>query len=143
MDIATLQESWDTDSVLHLDRLTEHSLSIPYLHNKYYKILMAERIQLKMIEEELAATKLRKYELFMYGPDEDHRKLGWEIPHQRILKGDINYYFEGDKDLAKVRFKQTIQQEKVKFLEAIIHSINTRSFNIKNAVDFEKFRNGQ
>jgi len=38
--------------------------------------------------------------------------------------------------------KTSLQQEKVDYLEAILRQINNRGFQIKNAIDWNKFISG-
>ena len=137
-----IQTLWDKDSLLELDRLTDHSLQISQLHNRYYKILINEKIRLKTLENNLNQLRLEKYEMYLHGATKEHVAKGWDIPHNRILKSDIEVYLQGDKQMIEVSNKIMIQSEKVKFLEAIISVLNRRSFDIRNAIEFEKFKHG-
>lgn len=134
---------WDEDCILHLDRLTEHSLEIANLHNKYYKILVKEKFRLKSLENEYKQMKLEKYELFVYGPNETHFKKGWDIPRARIIKADLDVHFEGDVNLLEISNKISIQKEKVEFLASVIQVLNRRSYDISNAIKWEAFKVGQ
>lgn len=137
-----IQALWDKDAQLELDTLTEHSLQISQLHNRYYKILINERVRQKTLENSLNQLKLEKYEMFVHGPTKEHAEKGWDIPHTRILKSDVEMYLNGDKQIIELSNKIMIQNEKVKFLEAIISVLNRRSFDIRNAIEFERWKSG-
>lgn len=137
-----IQALWDQDSQLELDRLTEHSLQISQLHNRYYKILISERIRLKILESAYNELKLEKHEMFIKGPTKEHVDKGWDIPHTRVLKADVDMYLQADKQITEMTNRIMIQNEKVKFLESIITTLNRRSFDIKNAIDFERWKSG-
>jgi hypothetical protein len=143
MTLEEIQGLWDEDCVVHLDKLTEHSLGIANLHNKYYKILVKEKLRLKALENDYKQTRLEKYELLVNGPDERHFKKGWDIPRARIVKADLEIHLEGDVNLLEITNRIAIQKEKVDFLTSIINVLNRRSFDIKNAISWEQFKVGQ
>ena len=60
----------------------------------------------------------------------------------KILRADIPQYIDSDKDYIELSLKIAYQQEKVDFLESAIRSLNSRGFNIKAAVEWEKFKVG-
>ena len=69
-------------------------------------------------------------------------ELGWEPNPLKILRTDIPQYVDSDKDYIELTLKIAYQQEKVDFLESAIRSLNSRGFNIKAAVEWEKFKVG-
>jgi hypothetical protein len=58
------------------------------------------------------------------------------------MKSELSMYVDADQDIIKSNLKLSIQQEKVSVLESIIKSIHGRSFNIRAAIDWEKFKTG-
>jgi hypothetical protein len=63
-------------------------------------------------------------------------------PQGKILKSEVNNYIEADKDMVNLSLKLGIQHEKIDLLESIIKSLTARGFNIKAAIDFERFKVG-
>ena len=66
-----------------------------------------------------------------------------EIPFEiKLLKQDIPMYIESDdryqKCLNKIKYYSSISS----FLKEVLSSINSRSFVIKNSIEFKKFING-
>ena len=50
---------------------------------------------------------------------------------------------ESDEELQKLANRKAYQKEKVSYLDAILKSINNRQWNIRNAIEWKKFINGQ
>ena len=143
MKIDDIYAEWEKDS--HLDRaeLGEEALKIPKLHHKYFKIFTHERLQLRKLETELKQLKLEKHEFFTMGPTEETHERGWRLPPQgKILKSEVNNYIEADKDIVNLSLKIGIQHEKLDLLESIIKSLTARGFNIKAAIEWERFKVG-
>ena len=143
MKLEYILELWSEDSKLDRTELSDEALKIPSLHHKYYQIYVRERLQLRAIEAELKKLKLEKYEFFTQGPNEETQKLGWKLPAKGlILKQDIPMYMDADKEIISISLKIGMQQEKIELLESIIKSFQYRGYNIKSAIDFEKFKMG-
>ncbi len=143
MKIDDIYNEWEKDSQLNRSELGEEALKIPKLHHKYFKIFTHERLQLRKLETELKQLKLEKHEFFTMGPTEDTHAKGWQLPPQgKILRSDVNNYIEADKDIVNLSLKIGIQHEKIDLLESIIKSLTARGFNIKAAIEWERFKVG-
>ena len=51
-------------------------------------------------------------------------------------------YIQADQAYADIVNKIEAQKFKVKYIEEIIKQLNQRTYNIKNIIEFEKFKNG-
>ena len=143
MQLDELFELWKKDSEIDRTELGEASTNIPKLHYKYYKLFAQERLKLRKLEAEYKALYKDKWEYFQGNmSEEDLEANGWEPNPLRILKSDLNTYIDSDTDIIKQTSKMDYQKEKISFLENIIRSINNRGFQIKNAIDWEKFKVG-
>ena len=143
MKLEQILEMWDKDSKIDRTNLGEEALNIPSLHAKYYRILVNEKLVLRKYEEEMKVLKFDKYEFFTEGPNEESINRGWKLPARgRILKNEVSSYIESDSDIIKLSLKIGIQHEKVGLLESIIKTIGGNSFNIRNAIEYEKFKLG-
>lgn len=143
MKLEDIFAEWEQDSHIDRSELGDEALRIPKLHHKYFKIFTNERLVLRKYESELKQLKLAKHEFFTMGPTEETYALGWKLPPQgKILRSDVNNYIEADSDVVNLTLKIGIQQEKIGLLESIIKSFTNRGFNIKAAIDFEKFKVG-
>jgi hypothetical protein len=143
MKIEDILELWKEDSIIDRTELGEEATRIPKLHHKYYQLYINEKLTLRSFDSDMKKLKLEKYEFFTQGHTEQTRTSGWELPARgMILKADIPMYMEADKDIIKLSLRIGIQQEKVDFLESIIKSLNNRGYNIKSAIDWQKFTMG-
>ena len=143
MQLDELFELWKKDSDIDRTELGEASTNIPKLHYRYYKLFAQERLKLRKLEAEYKALYKDKWEYFQGNmSEEDLEANGWEPNPLRILKSDLNTYIDSDTDIIKQTSKMDYQKEKINFLENIIRSINNRGFQIKNAIDWEKFKVG-
>jgi hypothetical protein len=68
---------------------------------------------------------------------------GWQLPPVgKILRSDVNNYIDSDKDIVNLSLKIGMQLEKIDLLESIIKTIINRGYNLKVALDWEKFKMG-
>jgi len=143
MKIEDILEQWKVDSEIDQTELGEEALKIPKLHHKYFQIFIQEKLTLRSQEADMKKLKLDKYEFFTQGHTEETRSLNWELPARGlILKTDIPMYMDADKDIIKLSLKIGIQQEKIDLLESIIKSLTNRGFQIKSAIEWQKFTMG-
>jgi hypothetical protein len=143
MKIDDIYDEWEKDSHIDRSELGDESLKIPKLHHKYFKIFTHERLTLRKYEAELKQMRLEKHEFYTLGPTEETHEKGWKLPPQgRILKSEVSNYIDADKDIVNLTLKVGIQQEKIELLQSIIKSLTNRGFNIKAAIDWEKFKVG-
>lgn len=143
MTLEEILSEWDKDAVIDRLDLTAASLDIPKLHAKYYRTYIKERARLVHLNGEYKQTRLDKYEFYIDGPHSE-TPSDWELPAKgRIIKADVERYLDADKHLLDMERKVELQKEKVKFLESILYTLNTRNYVIKNAIDMIKFEAGE
>jgi hypothetical protein len=143
MKLDQIFEEWKKDSEIDITELGEESLKIAKLHHKYYQILSGERLQTRKLESEFKVLRLEKFEFYTQGPSKESVEKGWELPAiGKILKSDANNYIDSDKDIISMSLKIGVQHEKLELLDSIIKTIMGRGWNIKNAIDWEKFKMG-
>ncbi len=142
MNIQDLIEMWSEDSHIDPFNLGNESIAIPNIHNKYYKVFLTEKSQLFKLEKEYKQLRLSKYEFYTQGPSREQHK-DWDLPPiGKILKSDVNTYLDADPEISALDIKLKIQNEKVAFVESIIKSLKDRGFQIKSAIDYERFKTG-
>lgn len=142
MTIEEIIAMWSEDSHIDPFNLGNESIAIPNIHNKYYKIFLAEKAQLFNLQKQYKQLRLSKYEFYTQGPSKDQHR-NWELPPiGKILKSEVNNYIEADPDISSLELKIKIQNEKVDFVESIIKSLKDRTFQIKAAIEYERFKMG-
>lgn len=143
MKLESIQEQWKKDCNIDRTELGEESLKIAQLHSFYFKLFSEERLLLR--KQEIDHKKLMKFKFEYYNgltPPEILKKMNLEPFSLKVLKTDLSYYLEGDDDIADSQLKMEYQKEKVTFLDNIIKHLNGRSWEIKNAIEWNKFING-
>ena len=143
MKLEEIQQLWENDSTIDRTELGEESLKIPQLHSKYFKIFSSERMTLRKLESDLKVLHKQKFEYYSGTLDEQTMKEnGWEPNPLRILRTDLLMYLESDKEYSLLQLRIEMQKEKIDFLESIIKSLSTRGYQIKSAIEWEKFKVG-
>lgn len=143
MKLEDIQLVWEKDCNIDRTELGEESIRIPQLHSKYFKIFSQERLTLKKLESEYKVLYKAKFEWLMGTiSNEDLKEFEWEPNPLKILRTDIPMYIESDPDLSSLIFRIDVQKEKIEFVESIIKSLTNRGFQIKAAIDWEKFKMG-
>ena len=143
MKVEDIMASWDKDSKLDETELATESTKIPTLHNKYLKIFLAERVRLFQMKADLKKKRRVLLEYYLGELDQEELKeLGRDQFYKKLLKNEVDLYIDSDDLLTDISLKVTLQQEKVDYLESIIKSINNRVFQIKNAIDWNRFITG-
>ena len=143
MNYQEISDMWQIDGTIDRSELGHASLMIPHLHNKYFKLFSKARINLRKIEDEIECIKLLKTEYYQGNLDGDTLKEnGWEQWDRRILKGDIPSHLAADKDIQAMKMKLAMSFEKVDLLDTILKQVTSMNWNIKNAIEWERFKAG-
>ena len=145
MKLEEIQESWSSDSQIDDTELDTESLKIPELHHKYFRIFSDEK--LKLVRMYSKQKELRRLKWLYYTGKLDQEtleNLEWHVFDLDIKKNrsDLEMFIESDKDILELSEKISYQKEKIEYLESIIKSLNTRGFQIKNAIEWKRFTMG-
>lgn len=143
MTLDELFDLWTKDCDIDRTELGSEALKISKLHSKYFKLYSTERLTLRKLEQDLKVLKRQSYEYFNGTLDHDEMlDLGWDPNPLKILRADVPSYVDSSKDVIDLTLKIAYQQEKVDFVENCVRSINARGYNLKAAIDWEKFKVG-
>lgn len=143
MKIDKIFEEWDKDTDFDKTELGDEALKVSKLHHKYFRILTQERITRRSLEADMKVLRLDKFEFYTQGPSKESVERGWQMPPiGKVVKSEVNNYMEADRDIIDISLKIGIQSEKIDLLESIIKTILSRGYNIKAAIDWEKFKMG-
>ena len=141
MNLETLQEMWKKDSVIDTDLYCEESTKIPQLHMRYMEFHNTFSLMKK--ERELEMRRLIR-EKWLYYKGKAPSKVYKDLPFDLKLttKEEINMFIESDDDICKLQYKIDYIEQMITFLDSVLRQIGNRNFQIKNAIDWEKFKNG-
>jgi hypothetical protein len=139
-----VQKMWEEDSQIDRSQLGPEALRGPQLHSKYYKMYSQARMKLKRESAELKKFAHKKFIFYSQGPTQETQALGWKLPPcGKILKGEAREYVDCDDEVVRFTLAVAEVQELVDYLESVVKALKDRGFAIRNAIDWEKFLNGQ
>ena len=141
MNLETLQDMWKKDSVIDTDLYCEESTKIPQLHMRYMEFFNTYSLMKK--EREIEMRRLIR-EKWLYYKGKAPSKVYKEMPFDFKLttKEEVNMFIESDDDICKLQYKIDYIEQIINFLEGGLRQIGNRNFQIKNAIEWEKFKNG-
>ena len=137
-----LLELWRQDCDIDRTEPDRELLNIPKLHSKYLNILSRHRLLSK--ESEFKYNKMKKVKWEYYTgklDDDDLKERGWE-PLPFVLKSEINTYLDSDEDLNKYLANKIMHDEIVDLCTAILKELNSRTFQLRDYISWQKFIQG-
>ena len=140
MNLDEIQSLWDEDSKLDPDNLHTESTGIPALHAKYYKILNRMLLLKKSEENKFKVLKKEKWQYYT-GKADPEVYIDKPFDH-KVLRQDVDKYMDSDPELIKQLSKVEYYQVMINYLDSILKNINNRTFQIKNAIEWQKFIRG-
>ena len=143
MKFEDIQKSWSSDCEIDETELSQESVKIPQLHNKYLILFHNERLRLRTLKYDHTKLVRRKKDYFSGRMTaEEMESLDWEPIQLKLLKADIDTYIEADDDVIESSKIIALAEEKVGYLESIVKSLSNRGYLIKNAIDWKRFTEG-
>jgi|TARA_B100000902_G_scaffold392654_1_gene445414 hypothetical protein len=139
-----LQDMWQEDCKVDELNLGQESTRIPELHSKYLNHLSTLRLQCRRSQSEL--FKMRRLKWKYYRGELDQKELnerGWDqYLGNAPLNNQMNEFLDTDEDVIKLTDKLEYLNTCLTLCESVMKSISSRSFDIKNAIEWTKFTNG-
>ena len=143
MKFEEIQKLWSGDCEIDETELSQESVKIPQLHNKYLILFHDERLRLRTMKFDHSKLLKVKREYFSGRMDETELEAyDWEPFQYKLLKADVQEYIDADDDIIEGKKKISLQEEKVDYLEAIVKGLSNRGYLIKNAIDWKRFTEG-
>ena len=143
MKFEEIQKLWSGDCHIDETELSQESVKIPQLHNKYLILFHDERLRLRSMRFDHSKLLKVKREYFSGRMDATELEAyDWEPFQYKLLKADIQEYIDADDDIIEGKKKISLQEEKVDYLEAIVKGLSNRGYLIKNAIDWKRFTEG-
>ena len=140
--IEDLLEMWRQDCDIDKTEPDRELLNIPKLHSKYLNILSQHRMLSKQAEFKYNKMKKLKWEYYTGKLDDDQLKEhGWE-PFPYILKSDLSTYLDSDEDLNRTIASKAVHDEIVELCTTIMKELNSRTFQLRDYISWQKFIQG-
>ena len=141
MNLEQIQEMWEKDSHIDPDNLHDESLKIPQLHSKYYTLYNTITLLRERAREQYSKVRLERHNYYtgkataeVYAED--------PFPYKVREKDAIQRHLDADDKMNKIDMKIKYYDVMLKFLEEIIRAISNRTYQIKNAIEWNKFQAG-
>ena len=144
-----LRESWAEDSAVdfqfknkqYTTDLGQLALDIPFQHNKYlnhYTDLSQIKTSLEFEVRKLVREKREYYS------GEAEARVYAEKPFGSSIKtaDKMRVYLESDEDIINQEAKIKYIDQMLYFLDNVLKMISQRNYHVKNAIEWEKFING-
>ena len=141
MDLDKIQSMWAEDAKIDPDNLHDESLKIPQLHSKYYTIYNTISLLREKARESYNRIRLERHNYYT-GKAPAEVYVEDPFPYKVREKDAIQRHMEADEKLNTIDMKIKYYDVTLKFLEEIIRNISGRTYQIKNAIEWQKFQSG-
>lgn len=138
MNLDTIQSMWEKDSQIDKDNLHEESLKIPALHAKYHELFNSVLLLRKKAEQQRKNIRHERYEYYSGKADPD---VYIENPFPKKIrdKDTLTKYMDADESLMNVNLKIDYYETMLNYIESILKQVSNRTYQIKNAIEWQKF----
>ena len=141
MNLEQIQEMWEKDSKIDPDNLHDESLRIPQLHSKYYTLYNTITLMREKARSQYSKVRLERYNYYT-GKATAEVYAEEPFPYKVREKDAIQRHLEADDKMNKIDMKIKYYDIMLKFLEEIIRAVSNRTYQIKNAIEWNKFQAG-
>ena len=138
MNLDDIQSMWEKDSQIDKDNLHDESLKIPALHAKYHEMFNNTLLLRKKAEQQRKNIRHERYEYFS-GKADPEVYIENPFPKKIRDKDTMQKYMDADEKLSQVNLKIDYYETQLNYIESILKQISNRTYQIKNAIEWQKF----
>jgi len=146
MDLKSIHDMWTKDCHIDSMHLDDASRQSPLLHAKYLELLSTSKLQLKKVEMEQKVLLKQKWLYYNGKMDQQSiEDLGWDpdpFDGLKILKGEMDYYYDSDPEIQKSEEKIQYYKTLIDTLAEIVDNIKWRHQTIGNMIKWRQFESG-
>ena len=146
IDLKQVHDMWQKDCIIDNYHLDETSRQTPILHSKYIQLWSTAKLELRRTEFE--QKRLLKEKWLYYNGKMDQKTIeekGWvadPFDGLKILKGEMDYYYDSDPEIQKSEEKIQYWKTVVSTLQEIIDNLKWRHQTISNMIKWKQFESG-
>ena len=129
----------DLDKI-DVTKLQTESAETPLIYSRYMNQYNEVFAKLKWYKMEYDVLYLDKWKYYL-GKADIQVYLKSPLP-EKVLKTDVSMYISADPDIIELKKKMTSYEIQEKDLEKKLKEISSRSFHIRNIIEWEKFQVG-
>ena len=141
MNLDDIQSMWEKDSQIDKDNLHDESLKIPALHAKYHEMFNNILLLRKRAEQQRKNIRHERYEFFS-GKADPEVYIENPFPKKIRDKATMQKYLDADENMKNINLKIDYYETQLNYVESILKQINNRTYQIKNAIEWNKFISG-
>ena len=141
MNLDDIQSMWEKDSQIDKDNLHDESLKIPALHAKYHEMFNNILLLRKRAEQQRKNIRHERYEFFS-GKADPEVYIENPFPKKIRDKDTMQKYLDADENMKNINLKIDYYETQLNYVESILKQINNRTYQIKNAIEWNKFISG-
>ena len=138
MNLETIQSMWEKDSQIDKDNLHDESLKIPALHAKYHEMFNNILLLRKRAEQQRKNIRHARYEYYS-GKADPEVYIENPFPKKIRDKDTMTKYMDADEKLSESSLKIDYYDTMLSYIESILKQISNRTYQIKNAIEWQKF----
>ena len=138
MNLDDIQSMWEKDSQIDKANLHDESLKIPALHAKYHEMFNNILLLRKRAEQQRKNIRHERYEFFS-GKADPEVYVETPFPKKIRDKDTMQKYLDADENMKNINLKIDYYETQISYLESILKQINNRTYQIKNAIEWNKF----
>ena len=138
MNLETIQSMWEKDSQIDKDNLHDESLKIPALHAKYHEMFNTILLLRKRAEQQRKNIRHARYEYYS-GKADPEVYIENPFPKKIRDKDTMTKYMDADEKLSESSLKIDYYDTMLSYIESILKQISNRTYQIKNAIEWQKF----
>ena len=129
---------WEKDSQIDADNLHTGSLKVPALHAKYHEMFNNFLLLRKKAEQQRKNIRHERYEYYSGKADPE---VYIENPFGKKIrdKDTMTKYLDADDKLKQISLKIDYYETLLNYCESILKQISNRTYQIKNAIEWQKF----
>ena len=141
MNLEKIQEMWEKDSRIDPDNLHDESLKIPQLHSKYYTLYNTITLLREKARDSYNKIRLERHNYYT-GKAPAEVYVEDPFPYKVREKDAIQRHMDADEKMSSINMKIKYYDVILKFLEEIIRNVSNRTYQIKNAIEWQQFQSG-
>ena len=131
----TAQDLKVNDEHLDTESLKNQEIKSKYLNHK-------SKFELLLWKAKGDYKRLYRDKWEYYGGKADAKVYVTKPFDLKVLKSDLSIYIESDEEIIQSEHKVAYLETVVKYIDGVLKSINSRGWDIKNAIDWKKFEAG-
>ena len=141
INLDKIQSMWQEDCKIDIDNMHEESIKVPQLHSKYHDILNNLILLRTKAQKIQKSVRHERYEYYSGKADPEVYEKE-PFPKKVRDKDALIRYMDADDRVSDANLKVEYYDVMINYTESILKQISTRTYQIKNSIEWDKFQAG-